>query len=388
MDFGLTEVQEDIRRTVKSVCDRFDDDYWSARDRDGAFPVEFASAIAEGGWLGIAMPEAYGGAGLGVSEAAVLMHTVANSSGAMAAASSIHINIFGPHPIVVFGSEAQRERWLPELIGGRVRTCFGVTEPTAGLDTTHVQTRAERDGDQYLVSGQKIWTSTAQEADKILLLARTAPLEATERPIDGLSLFYTDLNRDYVDVREIEKMGRHAVDSNEVFFDGLPVPLGDRIGEEGMGFRYLLHSLNPERVLVASESIGIGRNALARAAAYAREREVFGRPIGQNQAIQHPLAESWAELEAAWLMAQRAAWLYDEGQPCGPEANAAKYLAGEAGKRACERAVITHGGLGYAKELQVERLWREVLINWIAPVSPQLALCNIAEKALGLPKSY
>ena len=388
MDFGSTEIQEDIRRAVKSICDRFDDEYWSVRDRDGEFPVEFAEAIAEGGWLGIAMPEAYGGAGLGVSEAAVLMHTVANSSGAMAAASAIHINIFGPHPIVVFGTDEQRERWLPELIRGRARTCFGVTEPTAGLNTTHVQTRAQRDGDQYIVSGQKIWTSTAQEADKILLLARTSPLEETERPIDGLSLFYTDLDRRYVTVREIEKMGRHAVDSNEVFFDGLPVPLRDRIGDEGMGFRYLLHSLNPERVLVASESIGIGRNALARASAYARDRQVFGRPIGQNQAIQHPLAESWAELEAAWLMAQRAAWLYDEGQPCGPEANAAKYLAGEAGKRSCERAMITHGGLGYAKELQVERLWREVLINWIAPVTPQLALCNIAEKALGLPKSY
>ena len=388
MDFGLTETQEDVRRNVKAVCDRFDDAYWSAHDESGDFPVEFTDAIASGGWLGIAMPEPYGGAGLGVGEAAVMMHTVANSAGAMAAASSIHINIFGPHPIVVFGSDAQRERWLPDLINGRTRTCFGVTEPTAGLNTTQIQTRAVRDGDQYVVQGQKIWTSTAQEADKILLLARTTPLEETPRPIDGLSLFFTDLDRRHADVREIAKMGRHAVDSNEVFFDDMPVPAGDRIGEEGKGFRYLLHSLNPERVLVAAESVGIGQNALARAADYARERVVFGRPIGQNQSIQHPLAESWAELHAAWLMTLRAAWLYDQGEPCGPEANAAKFLAAEAGKRACERAIITHGGLGYAKEMQVERLFRESLINWIAPVSPQLALCNIAEKALGLPKSY
>ena len=388
MDFALTETQEDIRRNVKAICDRFDDAYWTDHDESGDFPVEFTDAIAAGGWLGIAMPEAYGGAGLGVSEAAVMMHTVGNSAGAMAAASSLHINIFGPHPIVVFGTDEQRERWLPDLIKGRSRTCFGVTEPTAGLNTTEIQTRAERDGDQYIVNGQKMWTSTAQEADKILLLARTAPLEETERPMDGLSLFYTDLNRDHASVQEIAKMGRHAVDSNEVFFDGMPVPVRDRIGEEGMGFRYLLHSLNPERVLVASESIGIGQNALERAANYARERVVFGRPIGQNQAIQHPLAESWAELQAGWHMTQRAAWLYDHDQPCGPEANGAKFLSAEASKRACERAIITHGGLGYAKEMQVERLFRESLINWIAPVSPQLALCNIAEKALGLPKSY
>lgn len=388
MDFGMTETQTDVERNVKAVCAPFDDAYWSAHDESGEFPFEFTEAIAAGGWLGIAMPEQYGGAGLGVSEAAVMMRTVANSSGAMAAASSVHINIFGPHPIVVFGTEEQRERWLPDMISGRTRTCFGVTEPTAGLNTTMIQTRATRDGDQYIVHGQKIWTSTAQEADKILLLARTAPLEETARPRDGLSLFFTDLDRKHAEVREIHKMGRHAVDSNEVFFDGMVVPAADRIGEEGKGFRYLLHSLNPERVLVASESVGIGQDALERAANYAREREVFGRPIGQNQAIQHPLAESWAELQAAWLMTLRAAWLYDQDQPCGPEANAAKFLAAEAGKRSCERAIITHGGLGYAKEMQVERLFRESLINWIAPVSPHLALCNIAEKALGLPKSY
>ena len=388
MDFGLTPIQEDIRANVARLMRQFDDDYWLAHDRSGDFPVEFSQAMADGGWLGIAMPPEYGGAGLGVSEAAVLMHTVAKSPGAMSAASAIHMNIFSPNPIVVFGTPEQRERWLPPLIRGETRTCFGVTEPSAGLNTSHIQTHAARDGDQYLVNGQKMWTSTAQEADKILLLARTTPIEECARPFDGISLFYADLDRDHVQITEIEKMGRHAVDSNEVFFDDMPVPIADRIGEEGKGFRYLLHGLNPERVLVAAEAVGIGQEALDRAAAYAAEREVFGRPIGQNQAIQHPLAESWAELQAAWLMTLRAAWLYDNDQPCGPETNAAKYLAAEAGKRACERAMITHGGLGYAKEMHIERLFRESLINWIAPVTPHLILSNIAEKALGLPKSY
>lgn len=388
MDFAPTPMQDEIRTNVGRIMQRFGDDYWLARDADGKFPVEFTDAMAAGGWLGIAMPERYGGGGLGVAEAAVLMHTVAKSPGAMSAASAIHINIFGPNPIVVFGSEEQRERWLPPLIRGETRTCFGVTEPTAGLNTSSIQTRAVRDGDHYLVSGQKMWTSTAQEADKILLLARTTPREQSERPFDGISLFFTDLNRDHAQVREIPKMGRHAVDSNEVFFDEMPVPVADRIGEEGKGFQYLLHGLNPERILVAAEAIGIGQEALGRAAEYAKQRVVFDRPIGQNQSIQHPLAESWAELQAAWFMTMRAAWLYDNGQPCGPESNASKFLGAEAGKRACERAMITHGGLGYAKELHIERLYREVLINWIAPVSPQLILSNIAEKALGLPKSY
>lgn len=388
MDFALTPIQEEIRAGVSQIMRGFPDSYWLEHDGSGEFPVEFTTAMAEGGWLGVAMPEQYGGSGLGVADAAILMHTVAKSGGAMSAASAIHINIFGPNPIVVFGNDEQRQRWLPPLIRGETRTCFGVTEPTAGLDTSSIQTRAVRDGDQYIVNGQKIWTSTAQEADKILLLARTTPREQCERPFDGISLFFTNLDREFVQIREIQKMGRHAVDSNEVFFDNMPVPVEDRIGEEGKGFQYLLHGLNPERVLVASEAIGIGEEALSRAASYARDRVVFGRPIGQNQGIQHPLAESWAELQAAWLMTMRAAWLYDQDLPCGPEANGAKYLAAEAGKRACERAMITHGGLGYAKELHIERLYREVLINWIAPVSPHLILSNIAEKALGLPKSY
>ncbi|MDX1433054.1 MAG: acyl-CoA dehydrogenase family protein [Gammaproteobacteria bacterium] len=388
MDFALSDEQLAIRESVERICARFGDDYWRERDRTGTFPTAFRDALAEGGWLGVAMPEAYGGAGLGITEAAVLMHAVARSAGAMSAASAVHINIFGPHPIVVHGSEEQRSRWLPDLIAGRVGVCFGVTEPDAGLDTGSISTRAERAANGYVVHGKKLWTSTAQTAHKILLLARTTPLDRVSRRTEGLSLFFTDLDRRYVTVREIDKMGRAAVDSNEVFIDGLPVPLEDRIGEEGKGFEYLLHGLNPERVLVGAEAVGIGQRAVELASRYARERNVFGRPIGQNQAIQHPLAQSWMELEAAWLACMRAAWAYDKGLPCGAEANSAKYLSAEAAYRACERAVMTHGGMGYAKEFDVERLWREVLITRIAPVSPQLILCYIAERVLGLPRSY
>lgn len=388
MDFTLTEEQEAIRESVARLCAGFGDDYWLDRDETGEFPDDFHKAMAEAGWLGIAMPEEYGGAGLGVIEAAIMMHQVARSSGAMSACSAIHINIFGPHPIVVFGSDEQKARWVPDLVHGRVKSCFGVTEPDAGLNTTRIKTRAEKSGNGYIVNGRKVWTTTAQEAGKIMLLARTTPIEQCKKPTDGMSLFYTDLDRKYCDVRVIPKMGRKAVDSNEIFIDGLPVPLEDRIGAEGEGFRYILHSLNPERVLVGVEGIGIGQNALARAAKYARERVVFDRPIGQNQAIQHPLAECWMELEAAWLMAMHAASLYDRGEPCGAQANAAKYLGGEAGFKACTQAVMTHGGMGYAKEFHVERLMREVLICRIAPVSPQLILSYIAEKVLDLPKSY
>ncbi len=388
MDFALTPDQEAVRDAVQKICAGFDDDYWLAHDSSGEFPEEFYRAIADGGWLGIAMPEELGGGGMGVSEAALMMHAVARSSGAMSAASAIHLNIFGPHPIVVFGSDEQRQRWLPDLIQGRLKSCFGVTEADAGLNTTAIKTRADKTDSGYVVNGQKIWTSCAQVADKIMLLVRTTPKEECARPTEGMTLFYTDLNRVHCDVRIIPKMGRSAVDSNEVFIDALPVPVEDRIGEEGEGFRYLLHSLNPERILISVEAIGIGQNALTRATNYAKDRVVFDRPIGQNQAIQHPLAQSWMELEAAFLMAMRAASLYDNGEACGLEANAAKYLGAEAGFQSCTRAVMTHGGMGYAKEYHVERLLREVLITRLAPISPQLILCNIAEKALGLPKSY
>jgi acyl-CoA dehydrogenase len=344
--------------------------------------------MVEGGWLGIAMPEEVGGAGLGVTEAALMMRTVAGAGGGMAAASSIHMNIFGPHPIVVFGTEGQRREWLPALIEGRSTCCFGVTEPDAGLDTGNIKTSAERRGNGYEVNGAKIWTSTAQRADKILLLVRTTPKDRCDRSTKGLSLFYTDLDRSRVEVREIAKMGRKAVDSNMLFIDGLQVPADHLIGEEGRGFDYLLHGLNPERILVAAEAVGIGRSALHRAADYARERVVFDRPIGQNQAVQHPLAECWAELEAADLMCLRAAWSYDNGEPSGLHANAAKYLAAEAGYKAAQQAVMTHGGMGYAKEFHVERLMREAMIPRLAPVSAEMILCYIAEKALNLPRSY
>ncbi len=388
MDFNLSPEQEAIRDNVEKLCAPFDDDYWLDRDDTGEFPADFHKAMADAGWLGITMPEEYGGSNLGVTEAAILMHTVARSSGAMSASSAIHINLFGPHPIVVFGTEEQKQRWLPSLIDGKHISCFGVTEPDAGLNTTRITTRAERSGNGYVVHGKKIWTTTAQEAQKVMLLARTTPLDQCAKPTEGLSLFYTDLDRKYCDVREIPKMGRKAVDSNEVFYDGLPVPADDLIGEEGKGFRYLLHSLNPERVLVGVEGIGVGQNALARAVKYARERVVFDRPIGANQSIQHPLAELWCELEAAWLMAMQAGALYDAGLPCGAQANAAKYLGGEIGFKACQQAIMTHGGMGYAKEFTVERLLREVLICRIAPVSPQLILSYIAERVLDLPRSY
>ena len=387
MDFGLTDDQKAIVEGVGKAIEAFDDSYWLERDRDGEFPHAFYDAIAAGGWLGIAMPETYGGAGLGVTEAALTMGTIAGSGGAMAAASSVHMNIFGPRAIVAHGSEEQKRRWLPPLIEGQYKMCFAVTEPNAGLDTARIATRADRDGEGYLVHGQKIWTSTAQVSDKIMLLARTAP-RRDDAPTAGLSLFFTDLDRSTARVREIEKMGRKAVDSNEIWFDGMRVPEDDRIGEEGKGFRYILESLNPERILVAAEAVGIGRDALRRAARYAGERVVFGRPIGANQGIQHPLAASWSALEAAHLATMRAAWLYDRGEACGVDANAAKYLAVEAGFEACKQAVASHGGMGYAREFHVERLMREIVMLQLAPVSQHLALSYVAERALGLPKSY
>lgn len=384
----LTPERRQIHEAVKALCDEFPDEYWRECERNHAFPDAYYQAIARSGWLGITMPEEFGGAGLGVYEAALMMQTIGNSAGAMAACSAIHVNIFAPHAIVVHGTQEQKQRILPPLISGELKVCFGVTEPDAGLDTTRITTRAVRDGDHYVVHGRKVWTSVAQKSQKILLLARTTPIEETPRPIDGLSLFYTDLNRDNVEIHEIEKLGRAAVDSNALFIDGMKVPVEDRIGPEGKGFKILLDSLNPERVLVAAEAIGVGFRALARATQYAKERVVFGRPIGQNQSIQHPLAESWMELSAANLMTFRAAALYDSGEPCGPEANAAKYLGAEAAFRACDRAVRTHGGFGYAKEYDVERYLREVMLPRIAPVSREMISNYVAERVLGLPRSY
>ena len=388
MEFGWTSEQESIRQEMRKLASRFDDDYWLEKDRSHTFPEEFYQAVAKGGWLGIAMPEEYGGAGMGISEAAIIVHEAAASGGCMQAASSIHMNIFGVNPLVVFGTDEQKRRHLPDIIQGKTKVAFGVTEPDVGLDTTRIKTRAVKEGSNYRINGRKVWISTAQVASKLLLLTRTTPIEEVERPAEGLTLFFTELNRDAIDVREIDKCGRGGVDSNELFIDDLIVPETDVVGEVGKGFYHILHGLNPERILTAAEASGIGRVALERATRYAKERVVFGRPIGQNQAVQHPLARCWMDLEAAQLLQYKAAWLYDNGHPCGAEANSAKYLASEAGYRAADQAMQTLGGMGYAKEYHVERYWRESKMIRIAPVSPELIHCYIAERVLGLPKSY
>ena len=388
MDIQLSELQQEIDVSVRKVCAEFTDDYWHECDEEARFPEEFYKAMAAAGWLGITMPEEVGGAGLGVTEAAIMMHAVASSGGGQAAASSIHINLFGPHAIVVHGTPEQKQRWLTPLVQGEQKACFGVTEPDAGLDTTSIKTFAKKVEGGYRVSGRKMWTSTGQEAHKIVLLARTTPKADCKRPADGMTLFYTDLDRSQIEVRRIKKLGRNAVDSNATFIDDYFVPEEDRIGEEGKGFYYLLDSLNPERVLVGIEAIGIGRDALRRAAKYAGERVVFGRPIGMNQGIQHPLAEAWTYLESAYWMCMRAAFLYDNKLPCGAEANAAKFLSARAGFDAATKAVLTHGGMGYAREFQVERLFRESMLPRIAPVTEQMILSFISERVLDLPKSY
>jgi len=377
-----------VRDTIAKLCEKYDDAYWLARDTDGKFPEDFVKDLADGGWLGIAMPEEYGGSGLGVIEASLMMQTIAETGAGFSGCSAVHINIFGPNPIVVHGTDEQKERLLPPLIAGKDRTCFGVTEPNAGLDTTRIETKAVWDGEKYIVNGRKMWTSTAQTANKILLLARTAAREDSAKPMDGITMFYTDFDRDYCEAQVIEKMGRKAVDSNATFYDNLPVPETDRIGEEGKGFYYLIDGINPERILVAAEAVGLGRAALRKAVDYAKERVVFDRPIGQNQAIQHPLAAAWAHLEAADAVVWKAAALYDAGKPCGAEANAAKYLAAEACFTACETAVMTHGGMGYAKEFHVERYMREAFIARIAPVSREMILNFIGQHVLDMPRSY
>ncbi len=388
MDFAVTQDHKAIQSAIERICSAFGDDYWLDRDRNGGFPNEFYDALAGEGWLGICTAEAQGGAGLGVTEASIMMRTIAESGAGLSGASAVHINIFGLKPVDVFGTPDQKNRMIRPMAEGREKACFGVTEPNTGLNTTQLKLRADKRGDRYVVNGQKVWISTAQVADNILLLARTTPLDQVAKPTHGLSLFYTPFDRDRIKVSEIDKMGRKCVDSNERFFEDFEIPEADRIGEEGRGFEYILQGMNPERILIAAEAVGLGFAALKKATAYAKERHVFNRPIGKNQAIQHPLAICQSELEAAWLLTMKAAWEYDNGLPCGAAANMAKYLAGEAGYNACQQAVMTHGGFGYAKEYHVERYLRESLIPRIAPVSPQLALCFIAERVLGLPKSY
>jgi acyl-CoA dehydrogenase len=388
VDFTLTEDQELIRRTVAEFARKFDDRYWMEKDQSHEFPTEFYDAIAKGGWLGITIPEEYGGHGLGITEATLLLEEVAKSGGGMNAASSIHLSIFGMHPVVLHGSEELKRRTLPRIATGDLHVCFGVTEPGAGLDTTRITTFARRDGDHYLVNGRKVWISKAMESEKILLLTRTSRIDEVKKKTDGMTLFLTDLDRGQVDIRPIPKMGRNAVTSNEVFIDDLRIPVEDRVGEEGKGFTYLLDGLNPERMLIAAEALGIGRVALDRAVKYGNERVVFGRPIGMNQGLQFPLADSLAHLDAAELVLRKATWLYDNGQPCGREANTAKYLCADAGFTAADRALQTHGGMGYAEEYHVARYFREARLMRIAPISQEMILNYLGSHVLGLPRSY
>jgi len=380
MDFALTEQQELIRKEVATLARSFSADYWLEKDRSGEYPWEFVKAFAAGGWLGVVIPEEYGGS-------AILLHEICVAGAGTTGASPIHFYVFPPMPVVKHGSPALKERYLPAIARGDSVMSFGVTEPNAGTDTSRIETRAERLGDRFVVNGRKVWNTNARQATHILLLARTAPRDPA-KPFAGLTLFFTPFDRTKITVREIEKMGRRAVDSNEIFIDGLEIPATDIVGEVGRGFYHLLDSLNPERVLTAIEAVGIGRAAIERASQYAKERVVFGRPIGQNQAIAHPLAQAWAKLEAAELITMKAAWLFDHGRPCGAEANTAKLLAADAGFEACDVAVQTHGGYGYAKEFHVERLFREVRLYKIAPVSQQMVLNYLSEHVLGLPKSY
>ena len=388
MDFDLSEDQQTIKDAIVELAARFDDDYWLRKDRAHEFPDEFYAAMADGGWLGITTPEEYGGHGYGITEASLILEAVAASGGGMNAASSIHMSIFGMHPVIVHGSEAMKRQHLPRIVSGDLHVCFGVTEPDAGIDTTGIRTFARREGDEYVVTGKKVWISKAQESEKILLLTRTSRLEDVSRKTDGMTLFFTDLDRSTVDVRPIAKMGRNAVDSNELFIDGLRIPLEDRIGEEGKGFSYLLDGLNPERMLIAAEALGLGRASLKRAVDYGNQRVVFGRPIGMNQGLQFPLADSLARLDAAELMLRKATWLYDKGRSCGREANTAKYLAADAGFDAADRALQVHGGMGYSDEYHVSRYFREARLLKIAPITQEMVLNYLGSHVLGLPRSY
>ncbi len=388
MDFALTEQQQLIKQEVRHLARKFGPEYWREKDRTGDYPAEFFREFAQQGWLGIALPAEYGGSGLGITEACILLEEITASGAGTTGAAPIHFSIFTPLPIVRHGSEEQKRKYLPLIAQGKIQLAFAITEPDAGTDTTRITTRAERKGGGFVINGKKVWCSNAQQADKFLILTRTTPYEEVSKKTKGMSLFFADVDRTAITIQEIEKLGRHAVDSNQLFIENLHVPAEDLIGEEGEGFYYLLDGLNPERIVVAAEAVGIGRAALEKAVTYAKERIVFGRPIGQNQGIQFPLAESYAKLEAAALLVYKAAWLYDRGEPCGREANMAKLLAAEAAFEAVDRALQTFGGFGYAKEFDVERLWREVRLYKIAPVSQQMALNYIGEHVLGLPKSY
>lgn len=384
----LSPTQIDIKQTIAKIASQFTDEYWRAREAAKEFPWDFYNAIAGGGWLGMCMPSAYGGGDLGIAEAGVMLEEIAASGAGMNGCSALHLTVFGMNPVVKHGSEALKAEFLPRVVSGDLHVAFGVTEPDAGTDTSRITTFARREGDHYVVSGRKVWTSKALEAQVVLLLARTTPRDECERPTDGMTLFLADLDRDRCAIRPIDKMARNAVDSNEVFIDDLIVPVDRRVGEEGAGFRYLLDGLNPERILLAFEGVGIGRRSIDVAVEYAQTRVVFDRPIGKNQGIQFPLAEASIRLEAASLMAHRAAWLYDNGMHCGREANAAKFLCADAGFRAADQAVQTLGGYGYATEYNVERYFREARLLRLAPISQEMALSYIGEHSLKLPRSF
>ncbi len=388
MNFNETEEQRLIRESVRKLCSAFSDDYWEERDREGKFPDTFFDEMAAAGWIGIAMPEKYGGAGKGIQEAAIILEEVAASGAAMNGATPIHLSIFGMHPVVKHGSEFMREKYLPPVARGELQVAFGVTEPNAGSDTTSIETFARLEGDHYLVKGRKVWTTKAIESERVLLLVRTKARDKVKRKTEGMTLLLAELQKPEVSISAIPKLGRNAVQTCEVVYDDLVVPVSDRVGEEGEGFRYLLDGLNAERILIAAESLGIGRAALRRAVQYANDRVVFDRPIGKNQGIAFPLAKARTNLDAAELMIRKAAWKLDNNEPCGTEANMAKWLAAEAGFYAADCAIQTHGGFGYAREYHVERYWREARLMKLAPISQEMILNFIAEHELGLPRSY
>ena len=388
MDFETTEEHQLIRDAIRKICADFPDEYWSKCDNGHLFPWDFYNALAEAGWIGIAIPEQYGGSGRGITEASIVLEEVAASGAAMNGASSIHLSIFGMHPVVKYGSEDMKQKYLPRVAAGDLHVAFGVTEPDAGTDTSSIKTTARLDGDQYLVKGRKVWTTKALDSERVLLLVRTESREAVAKRTDGMTLLLAELQRPEVTISPIDKVGRNAVASCEVVYDDLPVHQTDRVGEEGKGFRYLLDGLNAERILVAAEALGIGRVAMRRAVGYANEREVFGRPIGQNQGVSFPLGEAQMRLDAAELMIRKASWLIDHGEPCGAEANMAKWLAADAAFQAADQAVQTHGGFGYAREFHVERYWREARLMRIAPISQEMILNYVTEHVLELPRSY
>ncbi len=383
-----TEEQKMLQQTATEICKQYGDEYWQKADSEHRFPQEFWDTCADAGLLGVMIPEKYGGAGLGVTDASIILQEVAKSSAAMDGSSALHLSIFGANPLFFHGNEAQLEKYLPDVAAGKLHVSFGVTEQNAGTDTTRIQTFATRDRNQYVINGKKVFITKAQKADRILLITRTTPYDEVTKKTDGMSLFFAPNDRSAITINEIEKMGRNAIDTNELFIEDLRVDEFDLIGEEGKGFSYLLDGLNPERILLAAEALGMGYGAIERAAKYANERVVFGRPIGQNQGVQFPLADAYAHLKAAETLVYYAAWLYDNGKPCGAEANMAKLRASEAGFYAVDAAFQTFGGYAYAKEYNIERIYRQIRLLRLAPVTNEMVKNYIAQRVLGLPRSY